>query len=101
MALYAVHDIQKACAGDLKPGFQFFEGWDPWTTQQLILSQKEMAGKAGAHVPGQQKGLPARGKSSGQSTELVITWTSRAAQQGMQESHLHRTLRCHVRLNAP
>lgn len=42
-----------------------------------------MAGKARAHVSGQQKG-----KSRGQSTELIINLTSRAGQQGMQESHL-------------
>lgn len=93
-----MYHIQKTCGGDLKPGLRLSEGRDTWSrlqgaTQQVILSQEGTASKAEMHVVGHQKTSSARGENRGQSTELVSTWTSRAAQQGRQESHLPRNIK--------
>lgn len=93
-----MYHIQKTCGGDLKPGLRLSEGRDTWShlqgaTQQVIVSQEGTASKAEMHVVGHQKTSSARGENRGQSTELVSTWTSRAAQQGRQESHLPRNIK--------
>lgn len=64
---HAMQHIPKTCGGDLKSGLQLSEGCDAWlhvqgATQHVILSQEETVGKPEAHVLGQQKGSPARGK---------------------------------------
>lgn len=104
MALYAMHHIQKACASDLKPGFQFSEGWDPrphlqGTTQQLILSQRRWQARLEHMYQDNKKdSLPE------EKAEDKVQSFSNDNQVGQPNKECrkvtcHRTLRCHVRLN--
>lgn len=104
MALYAMHHIQKACASDLKPGFQFSEGWDPrphlqGTTQQLILSQRRWQARLEHMYQDNKKdSLPE------EKAEDKVQSCSNDNQVGQPNKECrkvtcHRTLRCHVRLN--